>query len=351
MAAARRTSALIAVAIIAAVAAGGGAASGSETPRIQASSTDLFELVVRFDGPWARLFGTPHEWWSPRTGYYRVDHTTAREPFLSVYDGASITRQRGGKLSRIEGEHAMLRYLASRPNWFEQPAIVAVRQYVRHERSETFRVTPSRDGRSFAVDFHYQDENGVDDHIRYTVDVHSAIDLSEARANGLLRPLSGQLVGILKQSRPGARPHFGQAGYWFGPHLGKARAVTLLEQRGGDPVRGDDRPRPPSYTTIYRFPGARSPDYPGLGNQGPSDVRLECRAREHGPLPGVYPTTKGRPFRLADGTSGMLYFEPYRQGTRSGVSGSIVVGRTACFINGLVPPRDLVRLAPTFRRA
>jgi hypothetical protein len=155
----------------------------------------------------------------------------------------------------------------------------------------------------------------------------------------------------MKQSRPGTRPHFGEAGYWFGRTLGRARAATLLEQRGADPFRGDDRARPPSYTTIYRFPGTRVPDYPGLGPQGPSDVRLECRAREPGQLPGVYPTTKGRPFRLADGTRARLYFEPYTQGSRSGVSGSIVVGRTACFIHGLIAPRDLIRLAPTFRRA
>jgi hypothetical protein len=352
MAAARRLRALVvAIGSVTAFACAGGAASGSDTPRIGADSSDVFELVAQFERPWAQIFGAPREWWSPRTGVFRADHTSAREPFLTVYDGATMTRRRGDKLFRVEGEPAMLRYLASRPSLFELPAIVAVRQYLGRERSKTVRVTPRDGGRSFAVDIHYQDENGVDDHIRYTVEVRSAISLDEARAKGLLRPLTGRLAGILKQSRPGTRPHFGQAGYWFGPTLGKARAATLLEERGADPLRSEDRARPPSYTTIYRYPGAGAADYPGLGNQGPSDIRLECRARERGTLPGVYPTTKGRPFRLADGTRGTLYFEPYTQGTRSGVSGSIVVGRTACFIHGLVAPRDLVRLAPTFRRA
>jgi hypothetical protein len=351
MAAAARPRALfIAVAIVAALASGG-AASGSDTPPIRATSSDMFELVARFERPWAQTFGTPHEWWSPATGYFRADHTTGREPFESVYDGATMTRRRGGKLFRVEGERALLRYLVSRPSLFELPAIAAVRQHVMHERSETLRVTPSSDGRSFAVDIHYRDENGVDEHIRYTVEVRSAISLREARSRGLLRPLTGQLAGILKQSRPGTRPHFGQAGYWFGRTLGKARAVTLLEQRGGDPVRGDDRARPPSYTTIYRYPGSRVADYPGLGEQGPSDIRVECRAREKGQLPGVYPTTRGRRIRLGDGTAATLYLEPYTRGTRSGVTADIVVGRTACFINGLIAPRDLVRLAPTFRRA
>jgi hypothetical protein len=351
MAAARRTRALVLAAAIVATVTMGGSASGAETPRIDAKSSEVFELSVRFQGPWAQLFGAPHEWWSPRTGYYRVDRTTSREPFLSVYDGASITRRRGGKVVRIEGESAMLRYLASRPNWFEQPAIVAVRQYVRHEPSDAFRVTASSDGRSFAVDFHHRDENGVDDHIRYTVDVGGTMSVDDARSRGLLRPLTGRLVGALKQSRPGTRPHFGQAGYWFGPRLGKARAATLLEQRGADPFRSSDRTRPPSYTTIYRFPGARTADYPGLGNQGPSDIRVECRAREAGSLPGVTPGAKGRPIRIAGGRRATLYMEPYMLGSRSGVDANILVGRTACFIHGLIAPQDLVRLAPTFRRA
>jgi hypothetical protein len=351
MAAARRPCALLlAVAMLGAL-AGAGTASGADAPRIEAGSSDVFELAVHFEGPWAGLFGAPHEWWSPRTGFYRADHTTGREPFETVYDGVTITRRRGGKLYRVEGERAMLRYLTSRQSVFELPGVVAVRQSLRHERSEALRVTPSRDGRSFAVDFHLRNENGVDDHIRYTVEVRTSMSVGEARAHGLLRALTGPVAGMLKQSRPGTRPHFGQAGYWFGPKLGKARAVTLLEERGGDPVRGDSRTRPPSYTTIYRLPGARTADYPGLGNQGPSDIYVQCRAREKGPLPGVYPTTKGRPFRLADGTAATLYFEPYTQGTRSGVTADIVVGRTACFIHGLIAPSDLVRLAPTFRHA
>lgn len=352
MAAARRLRALlVAIASGAVLASTGVPASGSDSPRITVGSSDMFELVARFEGPWAQVVGTPHEWWSPREGFYRADHATARDPFMSVYDGVTMTRRRGDKVFRIEGERAMLRYLVSRPSWFELPAIVAVRQYLRQERSDTVHVTPSRSGRSFAVDIHIRDENGVDDHIRYTVDVRGAISLQEARARGLLRPLTGPLAGILKQSRPGTRPHFGEAGYWFGRTLGKARAVTLLEQRGGDPVRGDDATQPPSYTTIYRFPGTRAADYPGLGDQGPSDIRVECRARERGSLPGVTAGAKGRPVRLADGTAATLYLEPYMQGTRSGVFADIVVGRTACFIHGLIAPRDLARLAPTFRRA
>jgi hypothetical protein len=350
MAAARRPCALLLAVAFAAAFASSGAASRSDSPGIQAGSSDVFELAVRFEGPLAQLFGSPHEWWSPRTGYYRADHSTAREPFLAVYDGTTMMQRRGGNLFRVEGERAMLRYLASRQSWFELPAIAAVRQYLRHERSEAIRVTPSNGGRSFAVDIHYRDENGVDDHIRYTVEVRGAVSLGEARARGLLSPLTGPLAGILKQSRPGTRPHFGQAGYWFGRTLGKARAVTLLEERGADPLRGQNGTRPPSYTTIYRYPGARAQDYPGLGNQGPNDIRVECRAREKGWLPGVPAGAKGRPIRLADGTAAILYMEPYTRGTRSGVFADIVVRGTACFISGLIAPRDLVRLAPTFRR-
>jgi hypothetical protein len=350
MAAARRPRALLVVLVTVAMLGSGRAASGADAPPISATSSDVFELVARFDAPWGRVFGAPHEWWSPRTGFYRADHETAREPSLSVYDGATMTLRRDGKLFRVEGEAPMLRYLASRQSLFQQPAIVAVRAYLRHERLDAVRVIPSDGGRSFAVDIHYRDENGVDEHIRYTVEVREAISLGEARARGLLTPLTGRLVGMLKQSRPGTRPHFGQTGYWFGRTLGKARAATLLEQRGGDPVRGDDRTRPPSYTTIYRFPGAGIADYPGLGSQGPSDIRVECRARESW-LPGVAPGAKGRRIRIAGGTRATLYMEPYTQGSRSGVTANIVVGGTACFIHGLIAPQDLVRLARTFRRA
>jgi hypothetical protein len=352
MAAASRVRPLLAaVATAAAFACAGASASGSSGPAIEPGSSDLFELVVHFQGPWAQIVGTPHEWWSPATGFYRADHSSAREPYLAIYDGTSVTSRRGGKLFRVEGEAVMLRYLASRASVFELPAIAAVRRHVRHERSDALHVTARDGGRSFDVDIHYRDENGVDEHIRYTVEVRQVLTLADARAQGLLRPLTGRLAGMLKQSRPGTRPHFGQAGYWFGPTLGKARATTLLEQRGVDPIRGDGRLRPPSYTTIYRFAGATPADYPGLGTQGPGDVRLECRARERGFLPGVPAGAKLRPFKLADGTRAALYFEPYTLGPRSGIYGSIVVGRTACFIHGLVPPGLFVRLAPTLRRA
>jgi hypothetical protein len=351
MAAARRSRLpILAASIVAAVALGGGAARGADAPRIDGNSTDVYELVARFQGPWTRLFGSSHEWWSPRTGYYRVDNARPREPFQAVYDGASMTRRSGTKVFRVEGESAMLRYLASRQSMFDLPAIEAVRQDLRHQQFADVRVTPRDGGRSFDVDIHYRDENGVDEHIRYTVDVRASMTLDEARARGLLRPLEGRVVGILKQSAPGTHPHLGQAGYWFGRSLGKARAVTLLEERGADPARGSDRMRPPSYTTIYRFPGSRPADYPGLGNQGPSDIRVECRAREKGWLPGVSATTKGRPVRVAGGKAATLYMESYTQGTRSGVSASLVVGRTACFIHGLIAAQDLVRLTRTFRR-
>src|SRR5215218_11139635 len=102
MAAARRPRALIlAIAVAAGLIWSGGAASGSDAPQINATSSDMFELVARFQGAWAQIAGTPHEWWSPRTGYYHADHATAREPFVTVYDGVTMTRRLDGKLFRV----------------------------------------------------------------------------------------------------------------------------------------------------------------------------------------------------------------------------------------------------------
>ena len=309
----------------------------------------LLELVAHFQGPWAQIAGTPHEWWSPRTGVYRADHSSAREGFDAVYDGTSITRRKQGRVFRIEGERAMLRYLVSHESFFELPAIAPVRQYVRGDRSTAMRVTPTRGGRAFGVVFTFHGDTATTQ-IRYSVEVRSRLTLDEARHRGLLQALEGRVAGQLQQSRPGTAPHFGEAAFWFGSRFGGAHAVTALEQRGGDPVLMDER-RGTTYTTMYRLPGpVRRPWYPGLGPQQPIEVRVECRAKEPNQLPGLSSSARGTAIRLADGTRATRYDEPYLQGSRSGVWGDIVVGGTVCFVHGLIPPETFRRLAPTLRR-
>jgi hypothetical protein len=321
------------------------------------SSTDLFELDAEFEGQGAKVLGSSREWYAPATDLYRVEHRVERpggvQRIVDVYDGSTITRRTSDGLFRIEGERAMLRDVASRPIVFVAPAIVAVRSYLHRQHLPSFVVEPRDGGRAFDVDWHYVDE-GVDTHFRYRVQVRSRLSEHEARARGVLRPPTGNLVGIFKQSPPGSRPHFGERAYWFGDRIGQAKAITVLEQRGGDPFNIDaSYSRPAEYTTLYRFPrpaGLALPArYPGLGETLSIDVRVQCQPKEKGFLPGVLPGTRGSPLRLEDGTPATLYVTEYEQGTRRGVTADIVVGTTVCFVSGLISPDEFRRLAPTLR--
>jgi hypothetical protein len=338
---------------------GGGPSSGSAaiTPRDRTSG-DLFELVTSFEGQARRFLGSSKEWYAPRTGLHRVEHRFGSHSLVDVYDGSTIARRTNAGVFRIEGERAMLRYVVSRPMLFEEPAIVAVASYLGRQHIPSLVVRAHNGGRSFDADFHYVDE-GVDTHIRYRVDVRSRLSEREARSRGLLRPPSGATVGIFKQSPAGTHPHFGERAYWFGPRLGPARAVTALERRGGDPfMLSASRFGTADYTTMYRLPKTSLPTgltvktrgrYPGLNNMLPVDLRLQCQAKQDGFLPGLAPGTKGTSVRLQSGEHSTLYLSEYRQGDRVGVMADIVVGKTICFISGLLSPSDLRRLAPTLR--
>jgi hypothetical protein len=336
---------------------GGRSPSGSAAIKpSDRSSTDLFELVAEFEGHGAKALGSSREWYAPATDLYRVEHRVERpgdvQRIVDVYDGSTITRRTNDGLFRIEGERAMLEDVASRPVIFVAPAIVAVRSYLHRQHLKEFEVEPRDGGRAFDVDWHYVDE-GVDTHFRYRVQVRSRLSEREARARGLLRPPTGNLVGIFKQSPPGTPPHLGQRAYWFGDRLGQAKAVTALERRGGDPFTLDAGfERAADYTTLYRFPrpGVPAPArYPGLGETLPVDVRVQCQPKEKGFLPGLAPGTRGSPLELEDGTRATLYSSEYEQGTGRGVNADIVVGTTVCFVSGLISPDEFRRLAPTLR--
>jgi hypothetical protein len=264
------------------------ACGGSSGPALglgARSTSDVFELEVSFDGRWSRELGSSHEWYSPRTGFYRVEKGSKGRAFASVYDGSTITKRINGKIARIEGEGAMLRYIVARPNIFDSPGLVAIRAYLGGFGKPDLQVKPNDGGRSFSVDWHFVDE-GIDTHVHYTVRVRSRMHLGAARSKGLLAPIDGPLAGELRQSPPGTRPHFGEQALWFGPKLPVGgRAVTVLESRGADVFVGGESAANIRYTTMYRLPRSAVPagvpvrtagTYPGLGDELPVDVRVDC---------------------------------------------------------------------------
>ena len=277
-----------------------------------------------------------------------------------MYNGATIFHRVDRRVFRQEGAPVVLHAIASRHVIFEVPAIVAVDAYLRGKRSPDLVVKPHDSRRSFAVDFHYRGEGGGA-HFRYRVDVRSRETLTEARKHGRFGALDGRVVGVFKQSPAGTRPHFGERAYWFGPRLGAAKAVTALERWGYDPFTTDAPSRTSTkpaatYTTIYRLPRSTFPPpypdqagaiYPGIGTILPIDIEVETQERHGSFLPGLLPSTKGRPITLRSGQHAALYVEPYTQGRRSGVTADIVFGDTVCFVRGLVSPKTLAELAPS----
>lgn len=248
----------------------------------------------------------------------------------------------------------MMRFTAAHLSIFEVPGIVALRQHFDGGNSDSLKIKEKDGGRAFDVDLHFGTDTGSV-RIRYTVEVRDRISLAEARDRGLLRPLSGHVVGEFRQSPPGTPPHFGQRAYWFGPTFGEAKAVTALEQRGGDPFRGEPE-QGTKYTTMYRLPASAAPaaasvntagTYPGLGNELAIDIRVECNPQRAKFLPQQ--TRAGLELTLADGERATVYVEPYSRGDREGVFADVVVGGTVCFVRGLVSLGEFKRLLPTLR--
>ena len=352
----RRAGALLGAACVLA----GCGSSGSTLTRADRHSRDVFELVAKFEGKAATFFGSSDEWYSPGTGFYDVDLRLRDKHARSVYNGATILHRLDSRVYRQEGAPGVLHAIAARHSLFELPAIVAVDAYLRRRQSPDLVVRPHDGGRSLAVDFHYQDEGG-DTHIRYRVEVRRRESLAEARKHGLFGALDGKMVGAFEQSPPGSRPHFGERAYWFGPRLGAAKAVTALEAWGYDPFTTDAPPRTSTrpaatYTTVYRLPKSAFPPpypdqagaiYPGIGTILPIDIMVETQERSGSFLPGLLPSTRGRPITLRSGQRATLYVQPYTQGAHSGVTADIVFGSTVCFVRGLVSEKTLTALAPS----
>jgi hypothetical protein len=179
------------------------------------------------------------------------------------------------------------------------------------------------------------------------------------RGNHDFAPLHGKLVGAFAQSPPGTPPHFGEGAYWFGPALGAARAKTLLEHWGLDWERFPPERQLTQYETVYRLPPSALPaelanerrsNYPGLGEKPPSEVWVTCEPRQRGFLPAVGRGTRPRALRLATGERAQLYSGGFVLHGREGVTSVIVVGRTVCIVDGLVPPAQFRALARTLHR-
>jgi hypothetical protein len=311
-------------------------------------STDVFELVTTFDGQLASKLGGSHEWYSPAFNRFRADRSIpGRGKLLAVYDGSAVSRRNWDGLFRIEGERAMLRSLMTHLNLLEEPGVYVADRYLRKGSEPDFRITAHDDGRRFDVDWHWKGENGFDTHVHLTVRVNSRITAADAKRRGIFVHPTGKVVGILKQSPPGTRPHFGERPYWFGPTLGAARAVTVIERSGGDAIEATRQGRGQSYMTVYRLPRtglwtwARSITYPGFSHQ-PYDVWVDCRPARISFLPG-------RTITLRNGQHARLKFEEYQQANRRGVFAEILAGKTVCLVNGLISPPQFERLVTTLR--
>jgi hypothetical protein len=349
MAANRRyVGALCAATVLAAAGAGAAVSAytgGTSSPSPRASrAPGVLELRVSFQGKWGSYFGPAHEWYSPYTGVFRVDGSSQGKTYTQVFDGSAWTSGYEGRLDRQAGRPAMFRWLFARPDLLGRPGVAAVDSFLGLRHSKLLRVV-SRDG-GHSLDGDVKLEGTAGGPVRFRVRVIRRLTVAKAMENGLFAAPKGKLVKDLRESKAGTPPQFSEPAYWFGGHLGQARAVATLDdwRWPGDVAPGASFVR---YVTIYRLPAsvASSIDisthlraYPGLGNTPPSDIRVDCSPRR----PGVpVPTAVGKHEEavVKNGERVSLTIAGYTTYKKlAGVQAQIVLGDSFCEVQGLVSP-------------
>jgi hypothetical protein len=120
--------------------------TGSASPRAS-RAPGVFELRVAFRGKWGSYFGPAHEWYSPRTGVFRVQGSTQGKAYVQVFDGSAWTTRHEGRLERQAGRPAMFRWLFARPDPLSRPGAAAVDSFLGQRRSKLLRVVSGDGGR------------------------------------------------------------------------------------------------------------------------------------------------------------------------------------------------------------
>jgi hypothetical protein len=325
-------------------------------------------LTARFGGKAASVFGSSREWYAPASGLFRVEREVQGARTVSVYNGATIVHAQGGRITRATGEPAFMRIAGRISNsLLIAPAITIVNAYRSGTRIPGLTFHSDDGGRTIDADLRYQGENSPPTDIPIHVVRTGMVDASTAP----FQLPQGRVVGEFHQSTPGSHPRFGERGYWFGPHFGRAHAVTTIESWGvgaldaltpAAPNSSPSSPRDAEYETVYRLPLAdvnnlrvqdpsiRAP-FPGIGEQEPRDIWIECRPDPGAYLPGLLASTPAEKLTLDDGERAKLYVDPYQMGTLDGVTADIVVGHTVCLSRGLISPAQFRALARSLHPA
>ena len=341
------------VALLVAVASAG--CGGGGPPRIDrddSRSSDVFELRTTVGGA-LRALGTAREWYSPRNRLFRVEHPTEDESFRMTYDGRAVTRRVRAGVVRVTASHTRaMRDFTEQLSIFEAPGIYVTKLYLRQlPPDESVRVRAVDGGRELRATWLGENKTRVP--IRVEILSRRSLD------RRVFRLFRGKLAGAVRQVPPGARPLYGEHAWWFGPRLANARAVMTIERFGLDPwVDEQDYPDGYEYETVYRLPrsalppGLRpAPDrtYPGFGPYSALQVRVVCNDGRRPPPFGVELGTRPERLRLETGERATLYVNASGR-AGEGVTASILVGQTTCFVDGMIAPHEFRRLAPTLRR-
>jgi hypothetical protein len=326
--------------------------SGSALPRVSRAG-GVLELRTTFRGKYASYFGSAREWYSPRSGLFRVQASIQGKTKVQVFDGRVWSSSYDGDVERQSGRPAMFRWLFVRSSPLAKPGfgLNAVDSFLGLNRSKQLHVV-SPDG-GHTLDAVASLGAAFGGSVRFRVVAVRRLTPAQARRTGLFKPPIGRLAKDLRESRAGTRPQFGEPGYWFGSRLGRARAVATLDSWRLEHAPGTSSA---DYMTVYRLPvsvasavpsSSRVPAYPGLGDQPPSDVWVECHARTRGV---TVPTGVGKRVSavIKTGERAKVTTAVYTQGGRAGTQAVIVLRDAFCDVRGLVAPAAFRRALAAF---